>query len=97
MTIIKLDNPIKRLIGLMGRRSLPEDSLFILAPCNSVHTFWMRLPIDILFLTRDHEILAIHPSVGAGRVLSCKGAFAVAEGRGGIAEALGLKVGDVLK
>lgn len=97
MTIVPLDNPFKRLVGLMGRRSLPDSVLYVLSPCDSVHTFWMKLPIDILFLSRDNEILAIHRAVAAGRVLTHKGAFAVAEGRGGIAEALQLNVGDILR
>lgn len=97
MTIILMDSPVKRLIGLMGRRTLPEATLYQLAPCDSIHTFWMRVPIDVIFLSRDNVILAIHESVGARRLLSYKGAYAVAEGRAGIAAAYGLLVGERLE
>ena len=39
--------------GLLGREGLPEESGLIIAPSNAVHTFFMRFPIDIVFLNRD--------------------------------------------
>ena len=47
-----------RLIGLIGRRSLPPGSALIIPGCNQVHTFGMRFPIDVLFLNEDNVILA---------------------------------------
>ncbi|AKU91824.1 DUF192 domain-containing protein [Vulgatibacter incomptus] len=39
-----------RLRGLLGEASFePGDGLHIV-PCNSIHTFFMRFPIDVLFL-----------------------------------------------
>lgn len=42
-----------RLRGLLGRSSLSEGEALVLAPCASVHTFFMRFPIDVLFLAAD--------------------------------------------
>jgi uncharacterized membrane protein (UPF0127 family) len=39
-----------RLIGLIGRKYLEKGSGLILPDCNAVHTFFMRFPIDVLFL-----------------------------------------------
>jgi hypothetical protein len=39
--------------GLLGREGLPEESGLIIAPSTAVHTFFMRFPIDIVFLTRE--------------------------------------------
>ncbi len=42
-----------RFWGLMGRRSLHEGHGVLLTPCTSVHTFFMRFPIDVVFLDRN--------------------------------------------
>src|SRR5438105_1994876 len=36
--------------GLLGDASLPADEGLWLKPCRSIHTFFMRFPIDVLFL-----------------------------------------------
>lgn len=41
---------IGRGIGLIGRRSLPVGGGLIIEPCNSVVSFFMRFPIDVLFI-----------------------------------------------
>lgn len=50
---------IKRFFGLMGRKSIAPDQGFYLEPCNSVHTFSMNFPIDVLFLAKDGTVLEI--------------------------------------
>ncbi len=44
---------LTRLRGLLGRDSLPEGSSFILYPCNSIHTCFMKFNIDVLFVSRE--------------------------------------------
>ena len=51
------DNFVSRFNGLMWRKSLPEGSGLWISPCNSVHMFWMFMPLDILFLDRDQHIV----------------------------------------
>jgi len=48
----------QRTLGLLGTRALPADEGLWLKPCQSVHTFFMRYPIDVLFL--DAEGTVIH-------------------------------------
>jgi len=52
----KASNPVTRGIGLMGRRSLPPGGGLIIQPCNSVVSFFMRFPIDVVFLDRDGKV-----------------------------------------
>jgi uncharacterized protein len=52
------DTFLKSLIGLMGRSSLRRGQGLWIRPCQSIHTFWMRFPIDVLFL--DHEGIIVH-------------------------------------
>ena len=49
----------RRLIGLMGKAELEDNSGIILTPCNSVHTMFMRFPIDVIFLNNKLEVLLI--------------------------------------
>ena len=38
--------------GLLGRDAFATGSALVLAPCTSVHTWFMRFPIDVLFMTK---------------------------------------------
>lgn len=49
----------KRLVGLMGRRALGPEEALIIVPCPSIHTFFMRFPIDVAFLDREWRVLRI--------------------------------------
>lgn len=46
----------KRLIGLLGRSAMPANQGLYFQGCKSVHTFFMRFPIDILFLDKDRNV-----------------------------------------
>jgi uncharacterized membrane protein (UPF0127 family) len=43
--------------GLLGRDSV--DGAMLLSPAGSVHTFRMRIPIDVAYLDRDLRVLAV--------------------------------------
>ncbi|HOF93927.1 MAG TPA: DUF192 domain-containing protein [Clostridia bacterium] len=50
---------LKRLFGLMGKRK--TDGL-LLYPCSQVHTYFMRMPIDVIYLDkRGKVLLALEP------------------------------------
>ena len=51
-------NLLSRIIGLLGRKELKPKEALILTPCNSVHTFFMRFSIDVIFLDKDNKIIA---------------------------------------
>lgn len=42
------DNPWRRFLGLMGRRTLPDGYGLVIRPCNSIHMFFMHTPLDVL-------------------------------------------------
>jgi len=46
-----------RFVGLMGQRDLPFGRGLHILPCNSIHTFFMRIPIDVLFLDETRRIV----------------------------------------
>ncbi len=48
---------LARIKGLLGRKEFLSGQAIILKPCNSVHTFFMRFPIDILFISKDYRVV----------------------------------------
>lgn len=49
--------------GLIGVRALDDHSGLIIEPCSSIHTWFMRFPIDVLFVTADGRIVKAARSV----------------------------------
>jgi uncharacterized protein len=65
--------------GLLGRESLlPGEGLWI-APCESVHTFFMRFAIDLVYLDRKHRVKKVRDGVGPWRLSACFSAHSVLE------------------
>lgn len=56
-------------IGLIGRRKFPAGSGLWISPCNGIHTFGVRFPIDVLFLDREGHLLRIVRAVPPCRVV----------------------------
>jgi len=82
--------------GLLGRNSMPAGSALIIAPSNSIHTFFMRFPIDIAFVTRDGRIVGIRAALPAWRIALSLRAYAVVELPAGSLARSETRVGDVL-
>ena len=91
------DSPLPRMRGLLGKRDLPSDEGVLLKPAGSVHTFFMRFPIDIVFLDRDGRVLRIAESVRPWRTAGARGAKAVLELRAGECARRRLLTGDLLE
>jgi uncharacterized membrane protein (UPF0127 family) len=50
---------LSRFIGLQGKRALPEGSGLILMPTNAIHTLFMMMPIDAVFVSQAGKVLRI--------------------------------------
>ena len=83
--------------GLLGRDHFPPGAAFILAPCNAVHTFFMRFPIDILFVRRDGGVVKVCPNVRPWRVAGAFSAFATVEFPAGELAGHNLVAGDTVE
>lgn len=71
-----------RLVGLAGRspaRARDSVDILVFPRCRSVHTCFMRFPIDIAFIDVGGDVLECHESVDPWRFLSCPGASFVLE------------------
>ncbi len=58
----------KRFVGLMFRKALPTDFGIWIKPCKSIHTMWMRIPIDVYFLDRDDVVIGFKENVRPWRI-----------------------------
>jgi uncharacterized membrane protein (UPF0127 family)/CheY-like chemotaxis protein len=88
------DTYLSRTVGLLGRRTLPSGQGVVLRPSFSIHTFFMRFPIDVIFLDVDLVVMKIAESVPGFRTASCRGAREVVELAAGECARRGLTVGD---
>lgn len=59
-----------RLRGLLGVRSLGEGRGVFIAPCNAIHTFFMRMSLDVIFLSRDLRVTRLVRGVRPWRLVS---------------------------
>jgi len=62
------DSSLRRLVGLLGKRSLaPGRGLFIV-PSQAIHTVGMAFPIDVVFVDKRYSVLGIREAVRPFRV-----------------------------
>lgn len=88
----------ERFLGLMGRRSLEAGEGLLLVECRSVHTCFMRFPIDVAYLDRDMRVVATHNSVGPWRFLpGAPGGRNTLELAAGTLDRRGVKAGHKLE
>jgi uncharacterized membrane protein (UPF0127 family) len=86
----------ERFQGLMLRKDLPEGHGLLIPDCSSVHTCFMRFPIDLVYLCADNRVVKIVPYLKPWRLSACHRARSVLEIPAGWAKQEGLKEGDVL-
>jgi uncharacterized protein len=90
------DSAWARSKGLLGRASLDADEGILLRPAGSIHMFFMRFPIDAVFLDRDMHVLRVAAGLKPWRMASKRGAKAVLELPAGRCAHVGLAEGDLL-
>lgn len=89
------DNPWTRLRGLLGRREL-ESGEGLLCTTAAIHTFFMRFPIDAVFVDRNGAAVDIRADLRPWRAAVCRGAHAVLELAAGEANRRRILPGDRL-
>jgi uncharacterized protein len=83
--------------GLLGRASLPTGGGLWITPCESVHTFFMRFAIDLVYLDRKLTVRKVRSSVGPWRLSACFRAHSVLELPAGTVEATRTACGDAVE
>jgi uncharacterized membrane protein (UPF0127 family) len=61
------ESSAERMQGLLGRDSLAADEALWFPHCTSIHTFFMRFPIDVAFLDRGGRVIALYHALSPWR------------------------------
>ena len=88
-------NPWTRFRGLMGRTSLAPDEGMLFRPAGSIHMFFMRFPIDVVFCDDDLRVVKVVRDLKPWRMASARRAKVTIELA--VGAAAGLEPGDVLQ
>ena len=85
--------------GLIGRATLPSGYALIIYPEWSIHTFFMRVAIDVLFVDRADRVVGLRAAMPPGRpfagVAPWRGRYVIEMPAGVIADT-GTRIGDQL-
>lgn len=95
-TLSVADTAPTRMRGLLGRSSLQYGEGLLLRPAGSIHTAFMRFPIDAVFLDANMRVLRVESDLRPWRIAAQRGAKAVVELPAGAAKTMGLAVGLTL-
>jgi uncharacterized membrane protein (UPF0127 family) len=90
------DRGLARMRGLLGRDGLEPGSGMLIDAAPSVHMFFMRFPIDVVFLDRDRKVVRVVERLRPWRIAGARRAAAALELPAGAAAATGVGVGDIL-
>jgi len=90
------DSSRKRRVGLLKHTSLPAGQGLWIAPCEGIHTFGMKFPIDVIFLDRRKRVLKIRCDMGPRRIALCLMGHSVLELPAGTIAATHTQKGDQL-
>jgi uncharacterized membrane protein (UPF0127 family) len=83
--------------GLLGRTELASGDGLWIVPCESVHTFFMQFPIDLVYLDRNNRIRKLRSEVGPWRMSACLSAHSVLELPRGTIRATRAERGDAVE
>ncbi len=67
MKIIVAETFKDKLLGLMNKTNI--DYGLLIKDCKSIHTYFMKEPIDVLLLDKDNRILFINRNVKKNKIL----------------------------
>ena len=92
------DNLFTRMKGLLGKKELPQGQALWIKPCFSVHTFFMKFAIDVIFLNKKNQIIASVSNLSPNRMTRLyPQSFSVLELPPGTIVAMNSEIGDIIE
>lgn len=89
--------PLARLRGLLGYKTLSAGHGLWLRPCNSVHCWFMRFAIDVIYLDEQQRVLQIRAQLRPWQLSLCWSAKSVIEMAAGECQRLNITAGDQIQ
>ena len=67
--IMVADSFFSRFMGLMGKTTKQIEDMggLLIKPCSQIHMFFMKTPIDAVYLSKDNVVIKIDCSVPTGK------------------------------
>jgi len=90
------DTSSTRRTGLLKHDRLDAGQGLWITPCESVHTFFMKFPIDLVYLDKQKKVRKVRHAVPAWRLSMCLSARSILELPAGTAQRTGTQPGDQL-
>lgn len=83
--------------GLLGLDRLASGAGLWIAPCEAIHTFGMRMPIDAIFIDRQFRVRKLRANLAPSRISICFCAESVLELEAGTVARTRTMAGDRLR
>ena len=88
----------QKLLGLIPYKRLSQNRVLLIENCRSIHTFFMRFPIDVIFVDENDIIVKLKENLKAYRFLAAsRKAGSVYEAAVGFIKRFDLKVGESIR
>jgi uncharacterized membrane protein (UPF0127 family) len=91
------DTSEKRRTGLLKHKRLDPGQGIWIVPCESVHSFFMKFAIDLIYLDRNKKVRKVRHRMAPWRLSMCLTAHSILELPAGAAAATGTQAGDQLE
>lgn len=91
------DNFFLRLKGFMFRKAIAAEAALVFYRTSSIHTFFMRFPLDVVFVNKKMRVVRFYEALKPGRVVFCFFAYLVIELPGHKISRKNLEIGDILE
>ena len=62
------DSSLRRLVGLLGKRSLAAGCGLFILPSQAIHTVGMAFPIDVIFVDKKYIVVGVREAVPPFRI-----------------------------
>jgi len=91
------DTSAKRRTGLLKHARLERGQGLWIVPCESVHSFFMKFPIDLVYLDRAKKVRRTRKGMAPWRISACLTAHSILELPEGTITESGTEPGDQLE
>ena len=61
--VVVADSFLSRMVGLLNRKTLAQSEALIITHCQSIHMFFMRFAIDVIFVDKIDRVVGLEKNI----------------------------------
>ena len=88
---------LQRLKGLMFREGMEKEEALMFYGTGSIHTCFMKFPIDLVFLNKNNEVIRVCEALKPWRSVNCPSTHLTIELPPHRTREIPVKLGDILE